>query len=39
LGRGLWKLQARDLIRSTAKSVFGNSSYDRIRAALLKRCP
>jgi peptidoglycan/xylan/chitin deacetylase (PgdA/CDA1 family) len=34
--RGLWKLRARELMRSTAKSIFGNSSYDRIRAVLLK---
>jgi len=35
-GRGLWKLRANELIRSTAKNIFGNSSYDHIRAFLLK---
>jgi len=36
-GHGLWKLQAQDLIRATAKSIFGNSSYDRVRSVLLGR--
>jgi len=36
-GRGLWKLQARDLARSSAKRLFGNSAYDRIRSLLLNR--
>ena len=36
-GRGLWKLQIRDLARSMAKHGFGNSTYDRIRSLLLHR--
>jgi hypothetical protein len=36
-GHGLWKLRAQDLIRATAKSIFGNSSYDRMRSVLLGR--
>ncbi|PYV59828.1 MAG: hypothetical protein DMG98_04815 [Acidobacteria bacterium] len=36
-GHGLWRLQAQDLIRATAKSIFGNSGYDRMRSALLGR--
>ena len=36
-GHGLWKLQAQDLICATAKIIFGNSSYDRIRSVLLRR--
>lgn len=36
-GRGLWKLQVRDLTRSSAKRLFGNSAYDRIRSLLLNR--
>jgi len=36
-GRGLWKLQARDLARSTARWVLGNSGYDRIRSRMLER--
>jgi peptidoglycan/xylan/chitin deacetylase (PgdA/CDA1 family) len=36
-GHGLWRLQAQDLIRATAKSIFGNSSYDRMRSILLGR--
>ena len=36
-GHGLWRLQAQNLIRTTAKSIFGNSSYDRMRSLLLGR--
>jgi peptidoglycan/xylan/chitin deacetylase (PgdA/CDA1 family) len=36
-GRGLWKLQVRDVIRSSAKRLFGNSAYDRMRSLFLNR--
>jgi len=36
-GDGLWKLQMRDLTRSSARRLFGNSAYDRIRSLLLSR--
>lgn len=36
-GRGLWKLQMAELARSSAKSLLGNSGYDRLRAMLLQR--
>jgi peptidoglycan/xylan/chitin deacetylase (PgdA/CDA1 family) len=34
-GHGLWKLQVRDLTRSSAQRLFGNSTYDRIRSLWL----
>jgi peptidoglycan/xylan/chitin deacetylase (PgdA/CDA1 family) len=34
-GQGLWRMQLNDLARSTVKRVMGNSTYDRIRDALL----
>jgi peptidoglycan/xylan/chitin deacetylase (PgdA/CDA1 family) len=34
-GHGLWKLQVQDLLRSTARLVLGNSSYDRLRSRML----
>jgi len=36
-GHGLWKLQMRDLTRSSARRLFGNSAYDRMRSLLLSR--
>ena len=36
-GHGLWKLQVRDLTRSSARRLFGNSAYDRMRSLLLSR--
>ncbi len=38
-GEGLWRLQAQDLARTTAKRVMGNSGYDRLRALLLGEPP
>lgn len=35
--RGLWKLQMAELARSGAKSLLGNSGYDRLRDWLLRR--
>jgi Polysaccharide deacetylase len=34
-GRGLWKKRASDAARRAARQVFGNSAYDRFRAAIL----
>lgn len=34
-GRGLWKKRASDAARRATRQVFGNSAYDRIRAAVL----
>jgi len=36
-GHDLWKLQVGDLTRSSARRLFGNSAYDRIRSLLLSR--
>jgi peptidoglycan/xylan/chitin deacetylase (PgdA/CDA1 family) len=35
--QGLWRSQLIDLSRAAAKRLLGNSSYDRLRAALLSR--
>ena len=35
-GHGRWKLQLRDLTLLSAKRLFGNSNYDRIRSLLLR---
>jgi len=36
-GQGLWRLQLSETLRGTLKRVLGNSAYDRMRAALLRR--
>jgi peptidoglycan/xylan/chitin deacetylase (PgdA/CDA1 family) len=36
-GKGLWRLRWADELRSAAKRVLGNSSYDRVRALLMGR--
>jgi peptidoglycan/xylan/chitin deacetylase (PgdA/CDA1 family) len=35
-GRGLWQLAMRDSLRHVARRAFGNSFYDRVRAAALR---
>jgi peptidoglycan/xylan/chitin deacetylase (PgdA/CDA1 family) len=35
-GRGLWQLALRDSLRHVARRTFGNSFYDRVRAAALR---
>ncbi len=35
-GRGLWQLAMRDSLRHIARRTFGNSFYDRVRAAALR---
>jgi peptidoglycan/xylan/chitin deacetylase (PgdA/CDA1 family) len=35
-GRGLWQLAMRDSLRHVARRAFGNSIYDRVRAAALR---